>query len=178
MKGNCKRCNKFLKRVGPSGHCIDCHKTLFTGENSPHWKGGVMMDNRDKYVKVRCEGHPRAKARGHYVQEHILVMEKALGRYLKEGEIVHHKNHNRRDNRIENLQLTDPSEHQKIHGKERTAEALLRRCRICGEKQRCLNLCDNHYANWRYHNKTKGVSISEYTQEQQMLVPAKPKPET
>lgn len=151
MKGNCKRCNKFLKRVGPSRHCINCHKFLFAGDKSPHWKGGKSFT--DGYVQIRCEGHPRANARGHYVLEHILVMEKHLGRYLKQNEVVHHKNHNRSDNRIENLELTNPSDHQKIHGKERTEEASKKRCRICGAKQRCLGLCERHYANWRYHNK-------------------------
>lgn len=42
-------------------------------------------------------------------------MEEFLGRSLKTTEIVHHINHNRHDNRIENLMITNRAEHCKIH---------------------------------------------------------------
>lgn len=54
-----------------------------------------------------------------FVMEHRYVMEKHLGRILNDNECVHHKDHNRLNNALENLELMTISEHSKLHAKEK-----------------------------------------------------------
>lgn len=60
--------------------------------------------NHDGYRIVKRPGHPNARANGS-IFEHVIIMSEALGRPLIKGENVHHKNGDRLDNRIENLEL-------------------------------------------------------------------------
>lgn len=80
--------------------------------------GGHEKKRPDGYIKVYVPDHPNCTSDG-YVMKHILVMERAIGRYIREGECVHHINHKRDDNRIENLQLMSLSDHTAMHNKER-----------------------------------------------------------
>lgn len=74
------------------------------GQNNPYWRGGRYIDRTNGYVLVHKPDHPFARKKG-YVFEHRLVVEKAIGRYLREIEIVHHRNKVKTDNRVENLEL-------------------------------------------------------------------------
>lgn len=68
------------------------------------WKGGRTR-NKAGYVMVRVPNHPRARANGGYVFEHIVVIEEAIGRHLLPDETVHHRNGIKSDNRPDNLEL-------------------------------------------------------------------------
>lgn len=77
---------------------------------------GRTLD-KDGYVIVSGQfGHPSAHR--HAVREHVLVVERAIGRYLAPNEVVHHRNGVKSDNRLENLELTTIAEHAAHHGRE------------------------------------------------------------
>lgn len=76
----------------------------------PNYKiEGSIFDDKGYVLVERPFDHPgriskigKVKSR---IREHILVMEKMLGRYLHPYEKVHHKNGIKDDNRPENLEL-------------------------------------------------------------------------
>lgn len=85
-----------------------------TGCRNPKWRGGqiTMGDGR---VLIYSPDHPNPGPCGIYVLRYRLVMEKHLGRYLRRDEVVHHKNGDCTDDRIENLEVTTQSSHASNH---------------------------------------------------------------
>jgi len=86
-----QKSSETMKRITP------------TGKSHHAWKGG-RHQNSHGYILLSQREHPNASKAG-LIGEHVVVMETSLGRYLKPGENVHHKNGIRDDNRIENLEL-------------------------------------------------------------------------
>jgi hypothetical protein len=76
-------------------------------EDSPirYAPSGSGYINEQGYKVIRKKHHPNASTTKYKIFEHTLVMSEHLGRPLRKGESVHHKNGIRNDNRIENLEL-------------------------------------------------------------------------
>jgi hypothetical protein len=62
--------------------------------------------------------HPRRNAKGLYPL-HRVLMENKIGRLLERGEVVHHRDENKENNDIENLELLRNEEHSRLHRPER-----------------------------------------------------------
>lgn len=85
-------------------------KVLILGNKNPNWKGKGRFTDERGYIKV--------KVGNQYEYEHILIWKKNKGN-IPENYVIHHKDHDKGNNRIENLELLSNSDHMKLHAKER-----------------------------------------------------------
>ena len=113
---------------GQKGKIIsENQRKMISERNSCNYNGlngyGHTKNHNGGYVLAYVPKHPHAHNDG-YVMLHTVIVERSLGRYLTENEVVHHINHNRKDNRIENLKLMDKKEHMSMHMKERWSDLL------------------------------------------------------
>ena len=103
------------------------------GDRNPMWKGGVVS-HADGYLYESVQDHPFTKTG--YVFQHRLVAERHLKAsdptseylvtidgesYLSPEFHVHHKNFDRTDNRIENLEVMTNGDHLRLHNQLRRA---------------------------------------------------------
>ena len=111
LKRNCKECGKSLHAAQRgrkiTGLCLHCFNKI------PRSKRTSFTDGRG-YVFVLMPEHPRANHVG-YVKRAVLVLEQNLGRELLSSEVPHHINHDKGDDRPENLDALTKSEHGKLH---------------------------------------------------------------
>lgn len=93
------------------------HTNHVRGSNHHRWNDGPMI-SEDGYVKVRVGvDHPLADPKG-YAYEHLVVW-RAAGKPLpKPRELLHHKNEDKTDNRLDNLELITRKRHGELHAAE------------------------------------------------------------
>lgn len=93
-------------------------------------KEGDRKSTNDGYWTVYYPNHPNATKSG-WVLEHRYIMSQRIGRPLTNKEVVHHINEDRKDNRIENLQLEASAglhslnHHRKILTKEELLQLII-----------------------------------------------------
>lgn len=79
----------------------------------PGYGTGTRNIMASGYVRVWAPGHPEANADGNAL-EHRMVAHDAFGP-IPSGHQVHHLNHDRTDNRPENLEVKSAAEHTREH---------------------------------------------------------------
>ena len=109
-----KQLNSVLKRSG-KWSCSPCVTSARNKENAKPI-GAIRKHKKTGYIEEKTENGWR--------RQHIIVMERFIGRPINEGEVVHHNNEIKDDNRLSNLRLMTNGEHTALHhiGQKRTPE--------------------------------------------------------
>lgn len=117
----CSRCSVEFYATTKRVYCGDaCRieamraRRYVTGESHPLYKGSGILGNGYAWVLDPSGARTNAgKPCRRYT--HIVIMERALGRRINPGEVVHHLNGVKHDNRPENLLVLTSSEHRQVH---------------------------------------------------------------
>lgn len=117
---------RLLREAGAKMRPAKKREGVGAGVLNPAWKGG-RRQRRDGYVIVWTPNGDRL--------EHRVVMETQLSRPLMDSEVVHHKDGDPSNNRVENLELLDSQRtHALRHGADNRAVLLqhgLKQCTVC-----------------------------------------------
>ena len=136
VEKKCERCGESFKRIiTPSARKNQRHRGLYCsracsnranakklskarmGKGNPgygkrpwNYKGGTLTKSGSRNVFYK-----EITVDGKRYKEHRYIMEKKLGRKLKDNEVVHHIDGNGLNNDLSNLELMGKSEHSKTH---------------------------------------------------------------
>lgn len=123
-----------LRRGATQSAYAPGHRRRGTRPHAQRWR----VDHQG-YLQRYAPWHPNATTNGE-VPEHRFLMAALLGRPLREGEIVHHRNGDKLDNRLSNIQLTGRGYHSVVHADDRRKPPLpLKTCPTCGRRFRNPN---------------------------------------
>ena len=109
----------FIQENYPTKGSKYCAEQLNRSVNAINKKIKKMgLEINWKYVYVNADGYcMNCEDRNHRYLVHRRVMEEYLGRPLRPDEIVHHKDGNKLNNDISNLEIINRADHARYHMK-------------------------------------------------------------
>lgn len=105
---------KYKYRVRPSGL-----KYVIKAKNKGWFKSGDTRNVPSFPYFDKSLGYMKISIKGKEYKYHRYVLSVYLGRELDVDELVHHKDGNRLNNSLENLEIMSRSAHMKLHWAER-----------------------------------------------------------
>ncbi len=114
------------KKIRQKKVCVICGKEFLPQKkNRQETQITCSAKCRNKYISIktankrseslRGRGEGKTYTKRNQKHEHRVVMEQLLGRNLRSDEIVHHKDGNKKNNDLENLEVLSRAEHTAIH---------------------------------------------------------------
>jgi HNH endonuclease len=142
---------------------VDRNPTHGTGAGNPNWRGGRSLSSNGYFLVRVGIFHHLSDVRG-YAYEHRVNAEKKIGRRLFAGELVHHINGEKQDNRLENLMVVPSiahhlAEHRAPDSRRQKPGELnpIVSCRCgCGRQFRKFDSCKRPREFVSGHNQSKG----------------------
>ena len=135
-----------------------CRYKSMSGPNHPCWVGVGKPR-----ITTNADGIQRRfiRVNGKEIRYARFVVENHIGRKLLNSEIVHHKNLDKLDDRIQNLEVLSVSQHSKHHypdlktklGRKRTGKVV--KCALCREKI--------YRSNWQINKSYSGNLFCDKT---------------
>jgi len=130
------------------------------------------LKNGDYLLVVAPEEYPYKKYRDKYCYEHRLVYWLNFGEIPEDYEI-HHKDENKHNNNIDNLELMSGEEHRRKHYSKKGRTVVLLKCPVCqlifkknisdtfmskkGTYSCCSRSCSGTFSNYKEDKKKKGI---------------------
>ena len=84
----------------------------------PNKSGSVRYYTKEAFKQIYVPNSIEARDNG-YAPEHRIISSRKPGRDLRDDEVVHHRDGNKRNNRPRNLQVMTRSEHRRTHHKKK-----------------------------------------------------------